>query len=261
LKEDKTMLRGLYTAYTGMEVQQYKMDIISNNLANANTNGFKQDNVVFRSFSEVLATKINDPETNSNRKIGKMTLGVSLDNVYTNFEQGAFNVTDDPFTFALEGDGLFTVGKQKEDGTFEEFFTRDGSFTLTQNGELVTKDGYYVLGENGIITVPIGVPTVDQAGKMYVNNEYVAQMQMTGFENLLALHKIGDNLFLKTDNTEKSPFTGVIRQGFNEASNVNSVKEMIELINIMRSYKKKKKVLTTYDGTLENVVNNVGRVN
>lgn len=255
------MLRGLYTAYTGMEAQQYKMDIISNNLANANTNGFKQDNVVFKSFSEVLATKINDPEVKSNRTIGKMTLGVAVDNVYTNFEQGAFTGTEDPFSFAIEGEGMITLGEQKEDGTFIERFTRDGAFTLDQNGALVTKDGYYVLGENGIITMPTGTPTVTQDGKIYVNNKYVDQLQLTGFENMFALKKAGDSQYFQTDRTQKTDFTGVVRQGFDEASNVNSVKEMIEMINVMRTYEANQKVLTTYDGTLENVVNNVGRVN
>lgn len=255
------MLRGLYTAYTGMEQQQYKMDIIANNLANANTNGFKQDNVVFKSFSEVLATKINDPETKGNRNIGKMTLGVQLDNVYTNFEQGAFTSNEDPFSFAIEGDGMITLGKENADGTFQEFFTRDGSFTLSQNGELVTKDGYYVLGENGKITLPDGVPTVTQDGRIFVNNEYVDRINLTGFENYMALKKYGDSVYSQTDRTEKSAFTGVLRQAYEEASNVNSVKEMIEMINVMRTYEANQKVLTTYDGTLENVVNNVGRVN
>ena len=85
------MLRGLYTAYTGMEAQQHKMDVVANNLANASTTGYKQDNVVFKSFSEVLAVKINDPEVASNHKIGRMTLGVQVDNIYTNFELGALS--------------------------------------------------------------------------------------------------------------------------------------------------------------------------
>lgn len=255
------MLRGLYTAYTGMEAQQYKMDIIANNLANANTNGFKQDNVVFKSFKEVLATKINDPETRGNRQIGSMTLGVALDNVYTNFEQGAFTSNEDPFSFAIEGEGMITVGKQNEDGTFEEFFTRDGAFTLDQNGHLVTKDGFFVLGDNGKITISTGTPTVTQDGKIYVNNEYVDQMKLTGFDNYFALKKIGDSVYSQTDRTEKAEFTGVVRQAYEEASNVNSVKEMIEMINVMRTYEANQKVITTYDGTLENVVNNVGRVN
>lgn len=254
------MLRGLYTAYTGMEAQQHKMDIVANNLANANTAGFKQDNVVFKSFSEVLAIKINDPEVKSNTRVGKMTLGVQVDNIYTNFEQGALNLTDDPFNMALQGEGMITVGKMNEDGTFNERFTRDGALTLNQNGELMTRDGYYVLGENGKITIPTGQMSVSENGSIYVDNELVDKIQITNFDNLLALKKVGDSQYVMTDRTTKTEFTGALIQGFEESSNVNSVKEMIEMINLQRTYEANQKVLTTYDGTLENVVNNVGRV-
>jgi flagellar basal-body rod protein FlgG len=254
------MLRGLYTAYTGMEAQQQKMDIVSNNLANANTSGFKQDNVVFKSFSEVLAIKINDPESKSNEQVGSMTLGVQIDNVYTNFEQGALNLTEDPLNLAIEGDGMLVVAKQNEDGSFEERYTRDGSLTVSQNGELITKDGFYVLGQEGIITLPQGQWTVSQDGSIQVNNEVVDKIQLTGFDNLLGLKKIGDSQYEMTDQTEKTEFTGALRQGYQEASNVNSVKEMIEMIGLQRIYEANQKVLSTYDETLDNVVNNVGKV-
>jgi len=254
------MLRGLYTAYTGMEAQQHKMDIVANNLANATTSGFKQDNVVFKSFEEVLAIKINDPQTVSNKRIGKMTLGVQVDNIYTNFEQGALTFTDDPNSIAIEGEGMFTIASLNEDGTLSERFTRDGSFTVNQNGTLVTKDGFYVLGENGLITVPQGQMSITRDGSIYVNDELVDKMQMTGFDDYSALKKIGDSQFLKTDRTEKTDFISTVRQGYQEDSNVNSVKEMIEMINLQRTYEANQKVLTTYDSTLENVVNNVGRV-
>lgn len=254
------MLRGLYTAYTGMEAQQHKMDVVANNLANASTAGFKQDNVVFKSFSEVLAVKINDPTVKTNHKIGRMTLGVQVDNIYTNFEQGALNFIEDPFTLGLEGEGMITVGSLNEDGTFSERFTRDGALTLDQSGRLVTQSGFFVLGENGTITIPSGQMSVNQDGTIYVDNQRVDKIQLTGFEDYTALSKIGDNQFLQTERTQKTDFTGSIRQGYQEASNVNSVKEMIDMISLQRTYEANQKVLTTYDATLENVVNNVGRV-
>lgn len=254
------MLRGLYTAYTGMEAQQQKMDTVANNLANASTNGYKQDNVVFKSFSEVLATKINDPDMKTNHQIGRMTLGVQVDNIYTNFEQGALSFVEDPLSLALEGQGMITVGKLNEDGTYSEQFTRDGAFTLDQNRRLVTKDGFVVLGENGPITIPNGQLSVSQDGTITVNSERVDQIQLTNFDNLSALKKIGSSLFEQTDRTEKTAFTGSLKQGYQEASNVNSVKEMIEMISLQRTYEANQKVLTTYDSTLDNVVNNVGRV-
>ncbi len=254
------MLRGLYTAYTGMEAQQEKMNIVSNNLANANTTGFKQDNVVFSSFKDVLAYKINDPDTKNTARIGSMSLGTKLDNTYTNFEQGGLTMTEGDFDIALEGQGMLVVGTPNADGDMVEHYTRDGSLTLNQNRELVTNDGEYVLGADGPIVIPDGNVSINQKGAIRVDNQTVDQLQLTAFEDMRTLRKIGDNLYTATDATQRTPYTGAVRQGYVESSNVNSVKEMIEMINVMRTYEANQKVLTTYDSTLENVVNNVGRV-
>lgn len=254
------MLRGLYTAYTGMEAQQQKLDIVSNNLANVNTSGFKQDNVAFRSFKEVLATKIDDPEVPADLKIGRMTLGVQVDQVFTSFVQGALTHTEDINTMAVEGDGMIVIGQVQSDGTYTERYTRDGSFTRDQEGRLVTADGNYVLGQNGPITITDPTFAVTNNGSIYVNNEYVDQIRLTGFTDYSSLRKIGDNLYRTTEGSEFTEFSGNLRQGYLESSNVNSVKEMVEMIKIMRTYEANQKVLTTYDATLENVVNNVGRL-
>ena len=254
------MLRGLYTAYTGMEAQQHKMDVVSNNLANANTAGFKRDDVTMESFKEVLAIKINDPMNKSNARIGSMSLGVSVDNVYTNFEQGALKLNGDPFSVALEGQGMIAVGRVDENGTIIEKYTRDGSFTLNANNELVTKDGNYVVGQNGIITIPTGSFSIKENGAIYENGAMVDQLRITGFEDYRTLKKIGDNLYEASEESVQTEFEGLVRQGYQEASNVNSVKEMIDMISVMRSYEANQKVLTTYDETLEKVVNNIGRL-
>jgi len=254
------MLRGLYTAYTGMEAQQEKMDVVSNNLANASTKGFKQDNVVFKSFSDVLATKINDPEYKGQENIGKMTLGVQVDNVYTNFEQGALELTESPYDLSIEGPGMMTIGSFKDDGSVTELFTRDGSLTVNQKGQLVTKDGYYVIGEQGKINIGSGDLSITSNGTVYVDNQRVDKITMTGFDNFAAISKVGDNNYTQTDRTEKTDFEGMVRQGYLETSNVNSVKEMINMINLQRIYEANQKVLKTYDDTLDKAVNSVGRV-
>lgn len=254
------MVRGLYTAYTGMEAQQQKLDIVSNNLANVNTSGFKQDNVAFRSFKEVLATKIDDPEVPADLKIGKMTLGVKVDQVFTSFAQGGLSQTEDRNTMAIEGDGMIIVGQIQPDGSYVERYTRDGSFTRNQEGRLVTVDGNFVLGQDGPVTITEPEFAVTNNGSIYVNNEFVDQIRLTGFTDYSSLRKIGDNLYKTTEASEFVDFEGNLRQGYLEASNVNSVKEMVEMIKIMRTYEANQKVLTTYDATLENVVNNVGRL-
>lgn len=254
------MLRGLYTAYTGMEAQQQKMDIVSNNLANANTTGFKKDNVTMEAFKDVLAIKINDPTHKAHRNIGSMRLGVSVDNVYTNFEQGALNRNDDPLSVALEGQGMFVVEQQGADENKEQKYTRDGSFTLNADNALVTKEGNYVLGQNGIITLDSGNFSIKEDGAVYVDGTMVDKLKIVGFEDYRTLKKIGDNLYETTEQSVETEFKGLARQGYKEASNVNSVKEMIDMINVMRSYEANQKVLTTYDDTLDKVVNNVGRL-
>ena len=254
------MVRGLYTAYTGMEAQQQKLDIVSNNLANVNTSGYKQDNVAFRSFKEVLATKIDDPEVPADLKIGRMTLGVQVDQVFTSFAQGGLSHTEDINTMAIEGDGMIVVGQLQSDGSYVERYTRDGSFTRDQEGRLVTADGNFVLGQDGPIRIDEPDFAVTKNGSIYVNNEYVDQIRLTGFTDYSSLRKIGDNLYRTTEASEFTDFEGNLRQGYLESSNVNSVKEMVEMIKIMRTYEANQKVLTTYDATLENVVNNVGRL-
>ena len=254
------MLRGLYTSYTGMKVQQQRMDVVANNLANASTVGFKQDNVVMKSFSDVLAVKINDPESPGNANIGQMSLGVQLDNIYTNFEQGALNYNGSPHSLAIEGEGLMTVGTLKEDGTFTEMFTRDGSMVVDMNNHLVTKNGYYVLGEDGLITVPKGNFSVSQEGTIYVDGQRIDKIQFTGFEDISTLQKVGDSNYKMSEFSNKAEFTATVRQGYEESSNVNSVKEMIEMINLQRTYESNQKVIMTYDSTLDQAVNNVGRV-
>lgn len=254
------MVRGLYTAYTGMVAQMQKLDTVSNNLANANTTGFKQDDVLMKSFDEVLAIKINDPTRFGNENIGKMSLGVNVENIYTNFEQGALAPTGDNYTMAIEGDGFFTVGQLNEDGTFTKYYTRDGSFSLNQHGEMVTKDGYYFLSDDQAITIPEGQLAITQEGNMYVDNELVSRLDLVSFEDNRTLSKVGDSMFDMTNRSTATEFNGAVRQSFLESSNVNSVKEMIEMITMMRAYEANQKVMTTYDTTLENVVSNVGRV-
>lgn len=255
------MVRGLYTAFTGMTAQQRKMDIVSNNLANVSTTGFKKDGVALGTFKEVLAVKVNDPEKPGQEFIGNMASGTEFEKVYTSFEQGGFKQTDNPYDIALDGKGMITIGAPGKDGELEEFYTRDGSFSLNKNGEVVTKSGNYVLGQNGKITIaPNGDFVVNHKGEVYSKGELVDTLKLTEFEDYETLRKNGGNLYKTTSESVAVEFNGRVSQGFVENSNVNSVNEMVEMISIMRSYEANQKVLTTYDTTLEKTVNNVGRV-
>lgn len=255
------MFRGIYTAYTGMRTQQQKMDSISNNLANADTVGYKKDQMVQESFAEVMTHKINDPEMPHSESIGGMTLGVKVSEVYTDFVQGSLKQTDDPLNVALQGEGFMKVGKVQSDGSIETRYSRDGSFNLDQLGRLVTNDGLFVLGEDdNPITLSSNQMRINKDGSIYENEENRGQIQMVNFENLNTLRKEGNNLFITTEASEEKAFEGTLSQGFLESSNTSSIEEMINMITTTRTYETNQKVIQTYDATMDKVVNSVGTV-
>lgn len=254
------MIRGLYTAPNGMIASQKKMDIISNNLANVNTTGFKKDGVSIESFADVLAVKVNDTVP-VNESIGKMTFGAKVGSVYTNFSQGAVNITNNPLNIAIEGEGMLTVGVLDKEGNVTERYTRDGSFTVDPDGTLRTKEGNYILGEEGNITISESSNIfINENGEIFSNNEYVDKLKLTGFENPESLRKIGDNLYAATEETNMKDFSSQVMQGFLEGSNVNTVREMVDMISIMRGYEANQKVIQTQDESLGKAVNDIGRV-
>lgn len=249
------MLRGLYTAYTGMRAQQDKMDTISNNLANVDTAGFKKDHVVLTSFKEVLTYKINDPERYGSDHIGEMSLGVKVDEIYTDHVQGSLKQTDEPLNIALQGQGMMKVGEMNADGTMTEKYTRDGSLNIDQDGRLVTNDGLFVLGEEGgIITLDQYNVRINRDGTIYSNENRMGKIQLVGIEDMKTLRKQGSSLYIGTENTVETAFTGIVEQGFLESSNANSIEEMINMINVMRTYESNQKIVQTYDTSLEKAV-------
>lgn len=254
------MLRGLYTAYTGMRAQQYRMDVISNNIANTNTIGFKKDNVAFETFNQALMLKINDPERPGVQGIGTVNFGSQLGKIYTSFEQGTLQETDNPYNVALQGKGFIAVGKMDAQGNLVTKYTRDGAFTVNAQGNLVTKDGYFVLGENGPITLENGTLHISEAGEIFVEGNRIDKLQLVDFSNPETLDKLAGGIYEAKDGTNITEFRGTVIQGFVEGSNVNSIDEMVNMINVMRSYESGQKVITTYDTTLEKAVNEVGRV-
>lgn len=256
------MVRGLYTAYTGMNAQQQRMDTISNNLANVNTTGFKKDGVFFESFKDQYIRKINDPETAGGERIGSMNFGVKVGETYVDFAQGALQQTNIQNQIAIHGEGFLNVGVPNGEEEMAIKFTRDGSLHLNSNGELMTASGHYVLDENldKIVITDMGQLMINEQGGIYQDTELIANLKITNFEDPQLLNKLGNSLYDATTETVEKPFEGKIMQGYIENSNVSSIDEMINMINVMRTYESSQKVLTTYDGTLDQAVNQIGRV-
>ncbi len=250
------MLRGLYTSYTGMLNEQYRMDIMSNSLANVNTVGFKKEGSTSQAYSDVMAVKIKDwTETpNTPKKLGNMSLGVKIGETYTDFSPGSFRTTENTYDLAIGGKGFFNIEFTNKAGETSTKYTRDGGFTITKDGYLVTKDGDYVLGENGRIqlSTTAGATVFDRAGNIYQDDRLVASLKITDFEDTNYLTHYGETMWDAMEGAvEKEPENTEIFQGFLEMSNASVVKEMVNMITISRQYESNQKMLTTFDETLE----------
>ncbi len=257
------MNRGLYTAAVGMTTQMKKMDVVSNNIANVNTTGYKKDEVVTRSFDEEMLLRLNDDSDlyYENKNVGTMNMGVTIDNVYTNFTTGSLQFTGTSLDFALNGDGFFTIEAYDSEGNSVERFTRDGRFKISEDSKLVNSDGFYVLDVNGQ-PIDIGEAstiTVNDRGQVLSNNEILGQLDITSFEDNEFLKKEGENLFSAREGSTKVNSNAIIMQGYTESSNVNTVKEMVEMITLSRAYEANQKIITSYDTIMSKAATEIGR--
>ncbi|MFT9495706.1 flagellar hook-basal body protein [Anaerosolibacter sp.] len=357
------MLRGLYTATSAMTTNNKKLDVVTNNIANINTTGYKKDLVVSETFPEVLIKKIagskdmmdtdffkgvevtqdgnvyemkteggffrtktpigisyekalnftvnedgylstyyrdqdgnidtsagyqvlgnrgpifvGDGQLEVNDRgqvqvngnivdnlvmiappgvIGTLNSGVRLDKIETNHHQGQLYETDNKMDLAIKGRGFFQV--ETPEGIR---YTRDGSFKLNTAGELVTNEGYPVLGSQGTILIEGAELAVSERGDILVDGETVDWLDMIEITNVKDLRKDGNNLYRLEDGLEleTQAFTGQVLQGFLESSNVDSVKEMVEMITLFRNYESNQRMIKAYDDTLQRTVNDIGKV-
>ena len=179
------MVKGLYTAYTGMIQEQHRMDTLSNNLANADTIGFKKEGTTSQSFDAVLVDKLKDDSEYIRlaRTIGQANPGVKIGEGYIDWSQGSFQITNNAFDLALQGEGFFVVEFTNKNGETSHMYTRDGNFQVTQEGYLVTTDGDFVLGKNGqhIKVDPNQEMVVDERGRITqgANETLVGQLQIS----------------------------------------------------------------------------------
>ena len=257
------MVKGLYTAYTGMLNQQNKMDVISNNLANAAVTGYKKEGSTSQSFDTVLAYKIRDRSIGvQTQRIGSMNLGVKIGENYTDYGQGPFKNTDNTYDLAISGNGFFCVQFTNKAGVTSTKYTRDGSFTLNVNGYLVTKDGDYVLDNNGnrIRLDPLSTSSIDENGNIFQNDRAVARIGLRDFEDYNYLEHYGENYYQPVNGYRFKNADGQIIEGYLEASNVQVVQEMVEMISVTRTYESNQKVIQTIDSTLDKAVNQLGSV-
>lgn len=279
------MIRGLYTAAAGMISQQRKHDVLSNNIANANTPGFKQDQTVFRAFPDLLIERINDATApfNAPQTVGHLNTGVFAEENLPQFLQGALMASDQPLDMALvDADGSASSFFTVRTPAGEERYTRNGRFTVDTNGQLVTSEGYLVLGAD---KQPIKARvTVDAQNNVY--RQLDAKDIHIGADGLISAQSNGQSLQLGQLGIVKAndprqmiregqgvyrwagsqPLTATagtgteVRQGFIERSNVDPVETSVQMMTALRAYEANQKVIQFYDKSLDKAVNEVGRV-
>lgn len=258
------MLKGLYTAYTGMVNEQNRMDIMTNNLANASTVGYKKEGTTSQSFDDVLTLKIKDNSVGGRltQRIGYNSPGVRLGENYTDYTQGSFRITDNTYDLALDGEGFFAVEFTNKAGETSTKYTRAGQFTLNTDGYLVTSDGDYVLDtQNRRIRLnTLTDSAIDEMGNIVQNGAVVARIQVTDFENYDYLEKYGETYYQPVEGARTVASRAAIQSGCLEMANVQVVSEMVNLISITRAYESNQKIIQTYDSSLEIAVNQLGKL-
>ncbi len=251
------MIRSFYIAGTAMATQADRMDVLTNNLTNVDTTGYKKDKLISRSFSDVLMERLNDPYViSATNQIGLQNNGIHIDEIVTDFSQSGFEETARPSDLALEGTGFFVVETPQGD-----MYTRDGNFFVNADGDLVNADGYYVAGTNGHIRAGTGDFAINAAGEVTVGGQTVNRVRLAAFDDLTGLRKNADNLYTNfTNQPVRTPAQIQVKQGFLETSNVDTAEEMVRMMELTRSFSFNQRVLSMVDQSLQKTVNEVGRV-
>lgn len=258
------MLKGLYTAHTGLRNEQNRMDIMTNNLANASTVGFKKEGSTSQSFDTVLAYKLKDASVGLGRAegIGVNNPGVKIGENYTDYSQGSFRITNNTFDLALTDEGFFAVEFTNKAGETMTMYTRAGNFTLNSDGYLVTSDGDYVLDENNnrIQLDPLHGADIMSDGTINQDGRTIAKIQVTDFADYDYLERYGETYFQPLEGAELIQSSAEVKSGVLEMANVQVVSEMVNMITITRQYESNQKVMQTYDSSLEIAVTQLGKL-
>jgi flagellar basal-body rod protein FlgG len=259
------MLRALYSAASGMQAQETNIDVISNNIANVNTTGYKRSRAEFQDLIYQYLLEPGAPTSQSTQSPSgiQVGLGVKTAAVQKMFGQGDLISTENQLDVAIEGDGFFQI--EKPDGTLA--YSRSGSFQLDLQGNMVTADGYRVLPGIAIPPNALGV-TIGQDGTVSVRIPDNPQAQLIGqltavrFPNNGGLRAVGRNLYEET-NSSGTPVQGIfsqqgfgsLQQGFLESSNVSVVEQVVNMITAQRAYEANSKGIQTADDMLQQAIN------
>lgn len=257
------MLRGFYTAASGVWSQEKNLNNIANNISNASTVGYKKDNLILGTFGEHMTLRMNAYQRTGYEEIGPDLYMQVADAKYTNYAQGGFEATTRPMDLSIMGDGFFVV--VGEDG--EELLTRDGQFSLDEEGYLVLPGFGRVQGENGDLEIGTSAMTVDRAGTVYIANEDgeaedIDKLLIAIPDDYATLEKSRNGLYTAaggyTAATEET--TPTVRQYQLERSNVNMADEMTRMLASQRSLQSCSQIVKMYDEIADKTAVQLARV-
>jgi len=241
------MIKGIYSAASGMLPRMLKQEIIANNLANVNTPGYKRESIFLRQLSRSEAAR---SKTESEWQTPM------VDKKYTDFSRGSLEYTGEKLNLAIDGDGFFVVSTSDE-----EAYTRNGNFHISPDGILMTSDDLPVLSDNGPITIGENEFNIGVDGLITIDGEEFGRLLVVDFEKPYRLEKAAAGLYhaLPEANPIEPEFT-YIRQGYLEKSNVDIIREMVEMIASYRNYESDQKAIQILDESLSKTVNEIPRV-
>jgi flagellar basal-body rod protein FlgF len=262
------MIKGLYTSAAGMLPLQHRQDLVSNNLSNTNTAGFKQDQAFVRELvtadlylneNQLASSGQRPPMVNISPPAFRAAVGDASQVVqqYTDFSQGPMEVTGNALNLALEGDGFFTV--QTPAGLQ---YTRNGAFSINEDGELVTSQGHVVQGEGGPINVAGGnIINILDNGGVAVDGNVRGNLRITDFPKPYEMTKVSDTFFVPQSGGAGQDAENVtVHQGMLEGNNGNSLDQMVKMIEISRMFELGQRAIRLQDETLQQSVTQAGRI-
>ena len=242
-------MKEVYQVLAGMLGQEQRVAQIANNLANVNTVGFKKDGAMFQDYLAVAAREAGvGPDAQTSSRPEKVSSWPDLSVSYTDFSMGSLQTTGRPLDVAIEGEEFFEI---KPKNASETFYTRAGNFTLDAQGGLVTPEGHAVLDENGraiALNPQLGTPQITSDGMIRQGGADVARLGLVKFQDPQQLVKVGDGLFQAPAGVLEATATGAqVRSGMLEGSNVNAIREMVDMIETQRAYDVNQKAILAID--------------
>lgn len=275
--------RGLEAASKGMQALIQYEDVIANNVANINTTAFKRTNIAFKNIMDTKVEQRSTEAGQGKRNVGTLSLGSMADRTYIDFSQGALNQTGSKLDVAIEGEGFFKVRVQntinEADNEKNYYYTRNGNFHLTQDHYLVNKLGDYVMDENNkrirLVRNPEDPKAPNPTTRIDLDKELIVgedgliqvigkdgsrglgKIQIVDFEDKTKMSTVGDGKYLPIEGQDPKRVqakSARLQQGFLEGANANTVNEMIQSINVSRSYETLAKIVKTQGETVSQAI-------